>query len=100
MTVPVMSVPTPALEILVVPPRARTPAVIFTSEVETVRPALAVKSPAEVIVPVEVVEMFPEVARVPSSVIVNLEEPPDCTSIAVSVAPFVSFKTKAVAVPC
>lgn len=63
------------------------------------KPFEAVSVPAEVIVPEPVVEMLPEVERVPASVIVKVGEPPDWISIEVLVAPFVSFKTKALAVP-
>ena len=64
-----------------------------------VKPLEAVSVPAEVIVPLEVVEIFPDVESVPASVIVKVEEPPDWISIDVFVAPFVSFNTKAEAVP-
>jgi hypothetical protein len=84
------------------PDKARAPlvAVKFNAPVVKVNPLEAVNSPAAVIVPVEVVEMLPEVDRVPSSVTVSLETPPDWMSMAVSVPALVSFKIKAVAVPC
>ncbi len=58
------------------------------------------KTPAEVMVPLPVVEILPEVEMVPSSVMVNLETPPDFISRAVLVAPLVSSNIKAGAVPC
>jgi hypothetical protein len=64
-----------------------------------VKPFEAVKVPADVIVPDPLVEILPEVASVPASVIVRVGEPPDWTSIDVFVAPFVSLSTKAEAVP-
>lgn len=66
---------------------------------ETVIPAEPVNNPADVIVPEPVVEILPEVASVPASLMVNEETPPDWMSNDVLVAPFVSFSTKAVAVP-
>jgi hypothetical protein len=84
------------------PERAKAPdvAVRFNAPVVKVKPLEAVSNPADVIVPEPVVEMFPEVERVPSSLMVNFETPPDWTSIAVLVPALVSFRIKAVAVPC
>ena len=59
--VPVMKVPVPLLAILVVPPRVRLPAVIARSPVVTVSALLAVRSPADVIVPEPVAEILPDV---------------------------------------
>lgn len=64
-----------------------------------VKPLEAVSVEAEVIVPLEVVEIFPDVESVPASVIVKVGEPPDWISIDVFVAPFVSLSMKAEAVP-
>jgi hypothetical protein len=80
--------------------RAPEVAVRFKAPVVRVRPLLAVSSPAEVIVPEPVVEILPEVESVPSSLMVSLEAPPDWISMAVLVPTLVSFRIKAVAVPC
>ena len=83
MTVPVIKVPTPALEMRVVPPRVRAPAVMATlpavavmSPVVAVIPAEPVNRPAEVMVPEEVVEMLPVVDKVPLVLTVNWPEEP------------------------
>ena len=73
--------------------------VMLTAPVVTVNPFEAVSKPAEVMVPVPVVAIFPEVERVPASVMVNVGDPPDWMASNVLVAALVSFKTKAVAVP-
>jgi hypothetical protein len=62
-------------------------------------PPDTVSAPAEVIVPVPVVEILPDVERTPFSLIVSLLTPPDCMSRDVFVAAFVSLITNAVAVP-
>jgi len=54
-----MKEPVPLLAILVVPPSVNAPAVIATLPVVAVNPLLAVKSPADVMVPVLLVDMFP-----------------------------------------
>ena len=62
-------------------------------------PPDTVSAPAEVIVPVPVVEILPDVERTPFSLIVSLLTPPDYMSRDVFVAAFVSLITNAVAVP-
>jgi len=61
------------------PDRARDPevAVRLKAPVVWVSPLLAVKVPAEVMVPDPVVLMLPVVDRVPASVMVKVGEPPD-----------------------
>ena len=61
------------------PDKVRAPevAVKLSAPVVWVKPLEAVKRPADVIVPDPEVEIFPDVETVPSSVIVNLETPPD-----------------------
>ena len=61
------------------PDRVKEPEVEVkeSAPVVSVRPFDAVRVPALVIVPDPVVDIFPEVERVPSSLIVNLEDPPD-----------------------
>jgi hypothetical protein len=83
------------------PDRDNTPevAVRFTAPVVWVSPLLAVKVPAEVMVPVLVVEMFPLVDSVPASVMVKVGVPPDWMAKEVLVAPLVSLITKAFPVP-
>jgi hypothetical protein len=73
--------------------------VMLTAPVVVVKPLEAVSKPFDVIVPPAVVWIFPVVDRVPSSLIVNFETPPDWISRDVLVAPFVSLMIKAVAVP-
>jgi hypothetical protein len=61
------------------PDKARDPdvAVKLKAPVVWVNPFEAVKVPAEVMVPVPVVPILPEVDRVPASVMVKVGEPPD-----------------------
>src|SRR5512143_2221611 len=54
-----MNVPVPSLAILVVPPSVNAPAVIATLPVVAVNPLLSVNNPADVMVPVPDVDMFP-----------------------------------------
>ena len=75
------------------------PAVKFKAPPDSVNPFEAVSSPAEVIVPVPVVEIFPLVESVPSSLIVREDTPPDWISSEVLVPALVSLMTNAVAVP-
>ena len=63
------------------------PVVLILVAPVTVKPELPVNSPAEVIVPVPVVEILPDVASVPSSVIVNLDDPLDWISMALWAEP-------------
>ena len=58
-------------------------AVRFKAPVVIVKPLEAVNVPLEVMVPVLVVEILPEVERVPASVIASLVFPPDWISKAV-----------------
>ena len=73
--------------------------VIFTAPVVTVKPLEAVNNPADVIVPVPVVAMLPEVDSTPFSLMVSVVTPPDFTTNALFVPALVSLITKAGAVP-
>ena len=83
-------------------PRSIEPdvAVIDKAPVVWVNPLEAVKVPAEVIVPVPVVEILPEVDRTPFSLMVKVGVPPDWMDREVLVAPpLVSLITMAVVSP-
>jgi len=73
--------------------------VMLTAPVEIVRPADPVRRPAEVIVPVPVVRMFPDVVAFPLSSIVSFVIPPDLISRAIPYVGAVSSIINALAVP-
>ena len=73
--------------------------VIETAPVVTVRPFDAVKRLFEVIVPVPVVRMLPEVVAFPTSSIVSFVTPPERISRAIPYVGAVSSMMKALAVP-
>jgi len=83
------------------PVRLKLPevAVKFNAPVVRVNPFEAVRRPAEVIVPVPVVEIFPLVVRLPFSLIERVAEPLDWISRAVLTLAFSSLMMNALAVP-
>jgi hypothetical protein len=97
--VPVATVEVNCPDILMVDTPDRAPELMINPLIVLVEvgPLMA---PALVIVPDPVVEILPEVDSVPSSLIVNLDTPPDRTSIAVLVPALVSSVIKEAAVPC
>jgi len=73
--------------------------VILTAPVAIVRPVDPVRRPAEVIVPVPVVRIFPDVVAFPFSSIVSFVIPPDLISRAIPYVGAVSSIINALAVP-
>ena len=76
------------------------PLLLLTPPVMDAPPAETVNAPAEVMVPVPVVEILPEVESTPFSLMVNLFTPLDSiASEVLGVPPFVSLITNALPVP-